>query len=280
MKKKTLLLALIACLFYSANAFDSKYPFQVKTSGAGAEAIVFIPGFACSGEVWQKTISEFSATHTCYTLTMAGFAGVPARDSCSFVIWEKGIADFIRDNKLSRPVIVGHSMGGGLAMALAADYPDLAGRVVVVDALPCLAALMNPDFKSDPNKDCSPMVKQLTAMSSDAFSEMQKKGMTRLLADSTKRPLVIGWTMASDRKTFAEMYCDFSNTDLRGKIADVKCPVLVLLESYFVNFRPAIENQYSKLKTAELVYAQKGLHFIMYDDTEWYLQQLHHFINS
>jgi pimeloyl-ACP methyl ester carboxylesterase len=37
----------------------------------------------------------------------------------------KGIATYIKNNKIEKPVIIGHSMGGGLAMAIAADYPEL-----------------------------------------------------------------------------------------------------------------------------------------------------------
>jgi pimeloyl-ACP methyl ester carboxylesterase len=74
------------------------------------------------------------------------------------------------------------------------------------------------------------------------------------------------------------MYCDFLNTDLRAKIANIKCPTLVLLESYFATFKPAIEAQYKNLTTAQLAYANKGKHFIMFDDTDWYNQQLAAFI--
>ena len=74
------------------------------------------------------------------------------------------------------------------------------------------------------------------------------------------------------------MYCDFSNTDLRQNIGNVKCPVLILLESNFANFKPAINDQYKNLKTAQLQYATKGLHFIMYDDFDWYKNQLANFI--
>ena len=76
------------------------------------------------------------------------------------------------------------------------------------------------------------------------------------------------------------MFCDFSNTDLRDKIATIKCPSLILLEAYFVNMKPAIEAQYKNLKNANLQYANKGLHFIMYDDKDWYLAQLTNFIKS
>jgi hypothetical protein len=42
----------------------------------------------------------------------------------------------------------------------------------------------------------------------------------------------------------------FSNTDLREKIKNIKCPTLVLLE-YFKNVKPAIEEQYKKLKNSQ-----------------------------
>ena len=48
----------------------------------------------------------------------------------------------------------------------------------------------------------------------------------------------------------------------------------------FINLKPAIEEQYKNLKTANFQYANKGLHFIMYDDKDWYLVQLNNFIKS
>lgn len=258
----------------------SAYPFEVKISGKGTQSIIFIPGFACSGQVWDSTKSTFEKDFACYTLTMAGFAGVPAQPKSSFQSWEKEIATYIQENKINKPIVIGHSMGGSLAMALAADYPDLISKIIVVDALPCLSALMNPSFKEKENNDCSAMVSQFASIPDAQFYQMQKGGMQQLLADTSKIEQVVNWSVQSDRTTFAEMYCDFSNTDLRDKIVNIKCPVLILLESYFINFKPAITEQFINLKTANLQYATKGLHFIMYDDKEWYDKQLNIFIKQ
>jgi hypothetical protein len=48
----------------------------------------------------------------------------------------------------------------------------------------------------------------------------------------------------------------FSNTDLREKIKNIKCPTF-FIEEYFKNVKPAIEEQYKKLKTANLQYSTK-----------------------
>ncbi|MFL9481958.1 alpha/beta fold hydrolase [Chitinophagaceae bacterium LWZ2-11] len=277
--KKTVIL-IIALLFAAlcVNVFaQNATAFNVKKTGKGNRSIIFIPGFACSGDVWKETTPLFEKDFTCYTLTMPGFAGQPAEADPSFKGWEDAIAGYIKKNNIDKPIIIGHSMGGGLALALASDYPDVIGKIVVVDALPCLSAIMNKAFKSKENNDCSPVVKQFTAMSDSVFLQMQKHTMPRLVAETSKVAQVVEWSMLSDRKTFAQMYCDFSNTDLREKIATIKCPSLILLEQPFSTLTDAINDEYKNLKTGQLVYATKGLHFIMYDDTAWFNQQITRF---
>ncbi|MCP2027999.1 pimeloyl-ACP methyl ester carboxylesterase [Flavobacterium sp. HSC-32F16] len=282
MKKYNILIIafLFSALCLNVFAQTKSYPFEVLKTGSGKQSIVFIPGFASSGQVWSETKTVFEKDFTCYTLTMAGFAGVKPQPNPSFENWKKGIAAYIKDNKIEKPILVGHSMGGGLALAIAADYPDLIGGIVVVDALPCLAALSDPSFKSKENNDCSPMVAQMAAMNEKQFYDMQKQTMPRLLEDKSKQEMVVDWSVKSDRTTFAQMYCDFFNVDLRERIAAIKCPALILLESYFINLKPAIEGQYKNMKTANFQYANKGLHFIMYDDKDWYLAQLNAFLKS
>lgn len=280
MKKYIILIIafLFSALCLNVFAQTKSYPFEVLKTGKGKQSIIFIPGFASSGDVWNETKVNFEKDFTCYTLTMAGFAGAKPQPNATFKNWENEIANYIKANKIEKPIVIGHSMGGGMALAIAADYPELISKIVVVDALPCLNALMDPSFKSKENNDCTSMVNQMTTMSDTQFYDMQKKTMPRLLDDASKLDMVVDWSVKSDRKTFAEMYCDFSNTDLRDKISTIKCPSLILLESYFVNLKPAIESQYKNLKTANFQYANKGLHFIMYDDAAWYLTQLNNFI--
>jgi pimeloyl-ACP methyl ester carboxylesterase len=256
------------------------YPFKVEKIGVGNQSIIFIPGFASSGDVWDETVKIYKENHTCYILTMAGFAGVEPSENPTFDNWKSRIVDFIKEENIEKPIIIGHSMGGGLAMAIAADYPKLIKKFVIVDALPCLAALSNPNFEQRENVDCSTSINQINAMSDEQFYQMQKNTISQLTTNQEMTETIVDWIVNSDRKTFAKMYCDFLNTDLREKIKTIQCPSLVLLESYFKNFKPAIEEQYKNLKTSNLEYANKGLHFIMYDDKEWYFDQLSNFIKS
>lgn len=280
MKKLTINSLFIIILSVNAFGQSNTQDFEVTKSGQGNQSIIFIAGFASSGELWDETKAKYEKDFTCYVLTMAGFAGVSPNPKASFKNWEASLANFIKKNKISRPTIIGHSMGGGLALALASDYPELIGKIVVVDALPCLPALINPVFKVQEKPDCSAMIDQMISASPEQFYQLQKMSISRLVADTSKQELVISWSIKSDRRTFAEMYCDFSNTDLREKIQSIKCPALILLEAYFKNIKPAIEEQYKNGKTADLHYSNKGLHFIMYDDREWYFSKLNNFMTT
>ena len=177
----------------SINVFgqNKTYPFDVTRSGKGTKSIIFIPGFSCSGEVWNETKSKYEKDFNCYTLTMAGFAGSEPQTNVTFKNWETGIANYIKEYHIEKPILIGHSMGGGLALAIASDYPELIDKIVVVDALPCLAALMNPAFKSKAPNNCLEIINQITSITDEQFYQMQKMSIPRLIADTSKQELII-----------------------------------------------------------------------------------------
>ncbi len=270
----------IVVVLASSLVHAQDYSFSAIKSGTGKQAIVFIPGFACSGDVWKETVEALKKDYTCYVLTMAGFAGVSPEKNPSFESWKMQIARFIKEKNIEKPILIGHSMGGGLALAIASDFPYLAGKIVVVDALPCLMALTNPEFKSFPDKDCSEMINRISAMNEEEFARMQRMSAASLTTDSSKFDEIVNWGLKSDRETFAKMYCDFSNTDLRERIKSITVPSLILLEPHFKNIEAVIKEQYKKLSTVQFAYANKGLHFVMFDDKEWFMNQISEFIKE
>lgn len=275
----TRIIVLSILLLLALNAFpQAKLPFDVKISGEGTKIIILMPGLSSSGEVWDETVEHYKKNYKCHVLTMHGFAEAKADSTTSYKNWEKGIADYVTENKISKPIFIGHSIGGGMALLLASDYPDMFSKIIVVDALPCLGALSNPNFTSTKNLNCSSYIKQFESMSKEQFSTMQRQTMPSLMSDTIHLNQAIEWSIKSDRKTIAEIYCQFLNTDLRETITSVKCPALILLEAPFAGMKPIIEEQYKNLKTGKLQYSSKALHFVMYDDQDWYFSQMDAFL--
>jgi pimeloyl-ACP methyl ester carboxylesterase len=54
------------------------------------------------------------------------------------------VADYSRRERLKMPTIIGHSLGGEVALMLGARYPDQVGRLLIVDALPFYSLLIDP----------------------------------------------------------------------------------------------------------------------------------------
>jgi len=257
---------------------QQNYSFNIERSGDGTKHIILIPGFTCHGEVWTSTLDQLNQSFSCHTLTMAGFAGQQAQETPSLEAWVTEIVRYINNESLEKVTIIGHSLGGLMAQWLAADYPELIEQIIVVDALPSLSALNNPKFEASENPDCSHLKKTFINMDEEQFEQSQKMSLGMMTSDQTKHELLLKWSLSSDRNTLAEIYCQLMNTDLRNKIAHVKCPALILLEANFKIMDSTISEQYKQLKNAELVYANKGMHFIMYDGPEWYLDQVDTFL--
>jgi len=278
MKKYGFFLAF--CLFSSISIAQNTYSFKVEVYDQASQDVILIPGFSCSSAVWKSTIDHLGPNYKCHALTLAGFAGHPPVDNYGIEQWVHEIALYIELQKLESPIIIGHSLGGLMAQWLAAEYPHLIGKIIVVDALPCLSALSNPNFKSTSEPDCQYIKSMFMDIDGETYIHNQKMSVAMMTSSEIFGKEILKWGLASDKNTMAEIYCQLMNTDLREKITNIKCPSLVLLEAPFKMMQDPIEKQYANLKNAELAYADKGLHFIMYDDPEWYMEKLIEFTSS
>lgn len=257
----------------------STFGLKVDKSGSGDQSIVFIPGLACSGDVWNSTKKKLKKEYACYVLTMPGFVGVKPLPDASFKTFENLIAKFIQENNIQKPIVIGHSLGASLAMALASDYPELVSKLIVVDAVPFLLALH--DSTAHPNtSECAAEIDQTMRLTRDEFYKQMKQSAWRLVSDTTAQKDVVDWAVRSDRMTFAKLFCDLTNTDLRGYLGNIKCPALILLQPYFMDYKDGVVEQFKVLQQKKIGYSSTGLHFIMYDNFDWYISELVSFLKE
>lgn len=119
-----------------AAAFASRR-ISVTVRGAGPD-VLLIPGLASGPGVWASTIAAVTG-YRYHLVQVRGFAGLPPdanRSGPLIAPLVTDIAAYITQAKLVRPAVLGHSMGGTLAMLLAMRPAPAIGRVMVVDMLP------------------------------------------------------------------------------------------------------------------------------------------------
>lgn len=271
--KTTLLLT-----FALATGLMAQAPFQVKVTGHG-QPMILVPGLSSSGEVWETTVEHYKNQFECHVLTVAGFAGVPRVAAPMLDNVRDGIADYIRQKHLDRPVIVGHSLGGFLALALASKYPALVGRVVIVDAYPFLPAVMNPTATlASGQQIAAQMKKQMDGQTQADYERYVKSGAaTRLMVTSdTDFARIVAWGLASDRTAVADAMAEMFSVDLRDDVAAIKSPTLVLgswiaYKQYTDRARTEgnLRTQYTRLAGVRIEVTDTARHFIMWDDPKW-----------
>lgn len=105
-----------------------------RVEGKG-EALLLLHGMSFSHEVWNATIKAASKIYAVYALDLPGFGCSDKPDveySLSFYV--DFLKKFLDTLKIEKCCIVGMSMGGEIAAALAAKYPGQVNRLVIVGA--------------------------------------------------------------------------------------------------------------------------------------------------
>jgi pimeloyl-ACP methyl ester carboxylesterase len=102
--------------------------------GAGSPAFVFVHGFACDRRAWAPQVADLSRDHRCINIDLRGrgdSAAVPPFDVSTAA---GDFATLIRTLGIAPAVVVGHSLGGVVALLLNERDPDLVLATVIGDS--------------------------------------------------------------------------------------------------------------------------------------------------
>jgi len=291
MKKLAILLILLLIQNYTfSQTKNASFPFKVEIRGKG-DPVILIPGLACSGEVWSQTVDSLQKKYTCYILTLAGFTKQKPIDiNKGFLpIVQEKIAEYIKNELTEKPIIIGHSLGGFLILSIASSHPHLVKKVIIVDSYPFSAAAMNPNATTESTQSQAEMLKKtLISLDDTSFEQQQQMTWKTMITHTDKIKLATKWSLESDRKTIAQAMYELMTIDLRNKVQHIKCPILVLgswygLKDYGITKEMVKGNYDKQFKTAKhysIKIAETAKHFIMWDDPDWFYQQVKRFLNN
>lgn len=288
---KSLIFVLVITLSYhltQAQPTNLHYPFKLEKVGTG-KPMILIPGLASDGRVWQETVDSLRPHYTCHVLTLAGFnnsSPLPLDQGFLPIIREQ-LTMYIQQELREKPILVGHSLGGFLALSVASSNPDIVEKIVIVDSYPFYSAGMNPQATEESVRAQAEFIKQGMLEASPALFEQQQKMTLPILMNNTEKVnTALKWSLNSDRATVAQAMYEIMTTDLRPEIVKVACPILVLGSWYGgkdYGISPEItkqnyENQFKEAKNCQIYIAPKARHFIMWDEPLWFYEKLKAFL--
>ncbi|WP_157494038.1 alpha/beta fold hydrolase [Fulvivirga imtechensis] len=279
MMRKLMLLALLAINFGASYA--QSYSFAVEKNGGGIP-VLLLPGFTCPGEIWNETVEHLGKRYQYHQISYAGFNGIEPIELPWYSTILEDLKRYIESEKMGDLIIVGHSMGGMLAMDLAAEMPEKVTKLVLVDALPCIRQLMMPHLKAEDITLDNPYNQRMLNMDDEAFRQNATYMAQNMTNSTDKTNDLINWIMQADRKTYTYGYTELLKLDQREKIADIKARTLILAADFphKETVNKNLEQQFEKLSQKEIRIATSSKHFIMFDQKAWFFDQLESFLLS
>jgi pimeloyl-ACP methyl ester carboxylesterase len=261
--------------------------FTVKVTGAG-RPMILIPGLTCGGNVWDGTVDHFKDRYECHVVTLAGFAGQPAIGEPFLEQVRDGLIKYIRDKKLQRPVIVGHSLGGFLAFWIGATAPDQVGPIIAVDGVPFFPALSDVKATAQSSQQFSETMRNMyKAQTPEQFAMGNRAFFAGMITDPKDVEKITALSIKSDPKAAGQAFYEMMTIDLRDKVKAIQTPVLLVGATASIpnpdQQKTAQENyrlQVANIPQHTVVFASKARHFIQLDEPTFFVGEVESFLKE
>lgn len=246
----------------------------------GKPALIFIPGLTCGPWEWAGEIARFSPSFSIYALTLPGFDGQPGINAPLFQTVSADFWKLLQARGIHKPILIGHSLGGTLAILLAEQHSQLLRGAIAVDGLPVFPGTesMNAGQR---DAMAEQMASSVAAASTPAAFENAEKTyvLPYMMTSKADVAAVAPLVARSDPKASAQWMREDLLLDLRPQLGSVAVPLLELAP-----FDPRLDPNsparftapgqkqayYASLlaadRSAGVQIVAPSRHFIMYDD--------------
>jgi esterase len=98
--------------------------------------IVVLHGVFGSSDNWLTPAKFLASNYKLYLLDQRNHGQSPQSDEFNNQVMANDLKEFIDEHQIKDPVVMGHSMGGKVAMTFAAEYQQMISKLIIVDIAP------------------------------------------------------------------------------------------------------------------------------------------------
>jgi pimeloyl-ACP methyl ester carboxylesterase len=106
-----------------------------RTLGEG-QPLIILHGLMGSCDNWLTVSKPLSEKYQLFIVDQRNHGRSPWSEEFNYDVMVQDLSDFIHQHNIIDPIILGHSMGGKIAMKFAAENPTLLKKLIVVDISP------------------------------------------------------------------------------------------------------------------------------------------------
>ena len=217
---------------------DTVGTLKVERHGDHGRPIILIPGLEGGPWVWRQTIAQLEKNHLVYAVTLAGFDGLPAPTEGGnlFDRADASLLQLIKQDRIDKPVLVGHSLGGTLALRFAGEHADLISGVVAVDGLPIFPGMERVEIEQR-QAMAARMRQQIATATPQQFQAQALQYMQHIgLVDQQLAARYAPMNARSDIKASARYMAEDLAFDGRAGLRRANVPILEISPYYAPDF--------------------------------------------
>ncbi|MBD0355632.1 MAG: alpha/beta hydrolase, partial [Rubrobacter sp.] len=236
----------------------------------GGPPVVLVHGWLSSSKIWRRLVERLAQRFTVYTLDLAGFGDSDKPISGYGIRYgSRLLYAFCAHFGLSRAAVIGHGIGGTMAVKLAADHPDVVGRLILVATpagedqvdLPTLLWLATLPFVGPLLYTLGKFFRPLRRLWVRPFV-LDAEYLTEEVVDDAGRS-----TPAAVSKTLSVMQREVSRGRLVRQAGIIKVPVLIITGEEDQIVDPRATDDWIRTVPAEVVFLEECGHLPMLERT-------------
>ena len=258
---------------------------SIVEQGSGSP-IVLIPGLSSPRAVWDGVAPDLARDHRVILVQINGFAGDDPGANLAPGVLDGIVAElhsYIASHKLGAAKVVGHSLGGLVALQLAKAHPEDASALMIVDALPYVGDIFVPGATV---AQVEPQAKAMREQMAASFGKPNPSLAQRTAAGMALTPAaqteVAGWIEKADPRVSGEAMYEDMTTDLRPDMAAIATPITLVFPYSTAmpkeRAEPFYRAEYAKAPRVTFVPIADSGHFVMLDQPQAFDAALDDFV--
>lgn len=288
---------------------DFKYPYKTKfvelsndikiayvDEGKGDKTLIFIHGLGSYLPAWKKNIEVLKSDYRCVALDLPGYPKSSKGDyAYNMTFFADVVVEMITELKLKNPVLVGHSMGGQVAMTAALHSENIIQNLILIDPA---------GIETFTEKEATILKSVLTpeGVKNTSVEQIKKNFDVNFAAGVTPEDALFMYNdrlYMRDTETEYEHYCNMIPKCVSGmlnepvfeRLKDISVPTLILFgeQDYLIpnkylhptlTTQQVAESAAAQIAKNQLFMIPNAGHFAMWDNAKMVNAKIQHFLEN